>query len=218
MQEGKFKKAWTILRRIPVLRKILQQMRDILFQYQASKEIKNKRKINVGAGNIEFSSDWFSCDKETLDITSERNWIKLLRGIELNNIFAEHVWEHLTKEETELANQNCYKFLAQNGRLRLAVPDGFHPDKDYIDHVKPEGTGAGAGDHKVLYNYITLSKSLKSAGFEISLLEYWDEKGNFHSKNWSLEEGKVKRSKRFDERNKTGQLNYTSLIIDGIKK
>jgi len=46
--------------------------------------------------------------------------------------------------------------------LRVAVPDGFHPNPGYIERVKPGGTGPGAGDHKILYTYRTLSAILSS--------------------------------------------------------
>ena len=181
------------------------------------REIKRKRKINVGCADVEFDEEWFSCDIHTLDITDRDNWERLVGSVKLNNIFAEHVWEHLSKEDVVLANSNCYKFLKKGGRLRIAVPDGFHPDKRYIDYVKPNGTGAGADDHKALYNYKTLSEVLENEGFKIELLEYWDEEGKFHFREWSTENGKVIRSRRFDQRNKNGKLNYTSLIIDAVK-
>ena len=62
-----------------------------------------------------------------------------------------------------------------------------------------------------------MTESLVKVGFKVELLEYWDEDGNFHFKNWTNKHGKVKRSKRYDSRNSDGQLNYTSLIIDAIK-
>ncbi|MGM1056423.1 MAG: hypothetical protein ACQEWG_11110 [Bacteroidota bacterium] len=190
---------------------------DYLQIKKVRREIKFKNKINVGAGDIEFDSSWFSCDKNKLNITKEKDWKHLLGSTRVKNIFAEHVWEHLTKEETFLANLNCYKYLKKGGRLRLAVPDGFHPDKNYIEYVKPNGTGIGSDDHRILYNYILLSEKLKEHGFKIDLLEYWDENGKFHFNEWDNEDGKVRRSKRYDSRNINGKLNYTSLIIDAIK-
>lgn len=180
-------------------------------------ELRKKRKINVGSGDVDFSEEWFSCDISTLDITNRSNWINILGSVKLKNIFAEHVWEHLTEEDTDLANRNCYEFLKKNGRIRIAVPDGYHPNKDYIDYVKPNGNGIGSDDHKILYNYNSLSQKLKDTGFKTELLEYWDETGKFHFQDWSNDGGKVNRSRQFDSRNINGKLNYTSLIIDAIK-
>ena len=132
-------------------------------------------------------------------------------------IFAEHVWEHLTDEQTRLANDNCYRFLKKGGRLRLAVPDGNHPDQDYIDYVKPKGQGWGADDHKILYDYRLMTSRLEKSGFKVRLLEYWDEDGKFHFNEWSNDYGRVKRSSRNDSRNSGGELKYTSLIIDAVK-
>jgi len=130
---------------------------------------------------------------------------------------AEHVWEHLTPHDTALANLNCYTFLKRGGRLRLAVPDGFHPDPAYIDYVRPNGNGAGADDHKILYNYKIMKANLEKVGFTVELLEYWDEAGKFHGCNWTDEGGHIRRSSRYDERNQHGKLAYTSLIVDAIK-
>lgn len=177
----------------------------------------SKLKFNIGSGNVNFDKSWHASDINTLDITKERDWKKLLFFLRLNNIMAEHVWEHLTESDTELANRNCFKFLKKGGTLRIAVPDGFHPNKEYIDYVKPAGNGAGSDDHKILYNYKVMRERLEKAGFKVQLLEYWDEEGNFHFTDWTDEGGHIMRSKRYDERNENGALNYTSLIVDAIK-
>ena len=71
----------------------------------------------------------------------------------MDAILAEHVWEHLDCFAAIVAAQNCFKYLKPGGYIRVAVPDGWHPDKDYIDYVKPGGWGAGSDDHHVLYTY-----------------------------------------------------------------
>ena len=134
------------------------------------------------------------------------------------NLFAEHVWEHLNRDEIGVVNRFCYDDLNVGGVIRIAVPDGYHPDESYIDHVKPNGVGVGSDDHKILYTYDILKKELEDAGFVVELLEYWDENGEFHRKDWISEDGHVRRSADHDSRNVDGNLNYTSLIIDGIKR
>ena len=186
--------------------------------YKAKKEIAKKKKINVGAGSIAIASDWFSCDIDLLNLTKEEDWKRLIGNNRLKNIFAEHVWEHLNTDDAEIANINCFNYLEKGGRLRIAVPDGFHPDPDYIEYVKVGGSGIGADDHKVLYNFKTLKSSLESVGFSVELLEYWDEENNFHFKPWDETNGLVRRSRLNDKRNDNGALKYTSLIIDAIKK
>ena len=175
-------------------------------------------KLNVGAGGVPFDKSWYSCDINVLDLTKREDWISLLKNKKVNNIFAEHVWEHLNEKDTRLANINCFEFLKKGGRLRLAVPDGFHPDKEYIEYVKPNGTGIGSDDHKILYDYNIMKQNLEKVGFKVILVEYWDESGKFHYIKWSKKHGKVSRSKDYDIRNKNGKLNYTSLIVDAIKE
>ncbi|MBI4947285.1 MAG: hypothetical protein HY840_12900 [Bacteroidetes bacterium] len=175
------------------------------------------RKFNIGAGKFCFENGWFCTDRDSLDITKSSEWKKYLKFLSLNNIVAEHVWEHLSDTNTEQANKNCFYFLKRGGVLRIAVPDGYNPNKDYIEWVKPGGSGEGADDHKILYNYKILKQRLEAVGFKVSLLEYWDEQGEFHFIEWTDEGGHVRRSRRYDARNKDGKLNYTSLIVDAVK-
>jgi predicted SAM-dependent methyltransferase len=180
----------------------------------------NQRKeirIVVGSGG-HYPNGWIPTDIDTLNITKKSDWEKLFRINSIQAILAEHVWEHLTTEDGFLAIQNCFTYLKIGGYLRIAVPDGFHPDVNYIDHVKIGGTGPGANDHKILYTYRSLSTSLTRASFKVDLLEYFDEDGNFHAKDWDLSTGKINRSIRFDKRNEDGIPHYTSLIVDAIKE
>jgi predicted SAM-dependent methyltransferase len=131
---------------------------------------------------------------------------------------AEHVWEHLSETESKKALTECYRYLKPSGMLRIAVPDGYHPDPSYIEYVRPGGKGVGSEDHKILCNYKLLTEKLKYSGFCVELLEYWDENGQFHFNDWAPEDGHVLRSKRFDPRNRNGALVYTSLIADAIKQ
>lgn len=173
-------------------------------------------KLSVGSGDV-FNNGWINSDINTLDITKKQDWSNYLLCFKANIIFAEHVWEHIPREQIKAANSNCFLFLKKGGTLRIAVPDGYNPNKNYIDAVKPGGDGAGSDDHKVLYNYETLKTELEFVGFKVILLEYWDENGNFHYNEWTDKGGRVRRSKRYDERNKNGELNYTSLIVDAVK-
>ncbi len=176
-----------------------------------------KRKLVIGAGGLKHDPSWFCTEIDTLDVTKKENWETLFKKGSIHNVFAEHVWEHLTPEQAGIGNKNIYEYLKSGGRLRIAVPDGYNPNEDYINHVKPGGVGPGADDHKLLYNYELLKSSLEKVGFKVELVEYWDEKGKFHFIDWDTTYGKVIRSRRFDPRNEGGKLNYTSLIVDAIK-
>lgn len=176
-----------------------------------------KLKINIGSAGINNNSEWYPTDKDSLDITKREDWQKVLSSLRLDNIVAEHVWEHLSPEEAELANANCFKYLKNGGVLRIAVPDSYNPSKEYIESIRPGGTGKGAGDHKMLYDYKIISEKFQKVGFETKLLEYWDENGKFHHEDWKNDDGFIIRSRRYDPRNKNGDLKYTSLIIDATK-
>ena len=152
-----------------------------------------------------------------MDITSMLSMKKVCALDSIDVFLAEHVWEHLSLAEGFKSKKDCYRFLKKGGRLRIAVPDGLHIDPCYIEHVRPGGSGSGASDHKLLYTYKILDKVLSEAGFTVDLLEYWDENGKFHYKEWDPELGKINRSCRFDGRNVNMPLSYTSLIADGIK-
>lgn len=173
-------------------------------------------RIVVGSGGI-CQAGWIMTDRELLDLLRPRDWQAFFKTNSISAILAEHVWEHLTLAEGFAAAATCHDYLTPGGRLRIAVPDGFHPDPDYIELVRVGGSGAGAIDHKVLYNRDTLASLLVRAGFEVKLLEYFDAVGNFHATDWSPDDGLVRRSRRFDPRNHDGRLRYTSLIVEARK-
>ncbi|QCR22181.1 hypothetical protein [Pontibacter sp. SGAir0037] len=174
-------------------------------------------KLVVGSGGISID-DWILTDIDTLDITEYEDWEFYFKEGLVDVVFAEHVWEHLNIVQTDEANLNIFKFLKQFGRLRIAVPDGLHPNSSYIEYVKPGGNGPGADDHKILYTYHSITESLNKAGFTVELLEYWDERGNFNFNEYDEAFGKVKRSSKHDKSNIGGRLEYTSLIVDAIKE
>ena len=173
-------------------------------------------RLNVGAGTTKLPG-WVATDIDTLNLLVRQDWVNLVKPGTIELILSEHVWEHLSLNDGMLAARHCFEFLKTGGKVRIAVPDGLKPDKTYQEHVRPGGTGPGADDHKMLYTYETLSSVFEKAGFQVTLLEYWDKSGSFHSKDWDPAEGMIHRSKRFDKRNTGGTLNYTSLILDAVK-
>jgi len=171
----------------------------------------------VGAGTFKFK-EWFSTDIATLDVTNENHFKKYFKNKKINKILAEHVLEHLTDEDLELMVKHLHKYSADDINIRIAVPDGFHKDQNYIDLVKPGGKGEGAYDHKHLFNYKTLSTIFEKQGFVSYLKEYWDEEGEFHTTYFNDDFGKIQRSFINDNRNKDKIPHYTSLIVDFKKK
>jgi predicted SAM-dependent methyltransferase len=186
---------------------------------QLQRQIATARPLRlvVGAGGVS-DPGWVATDIEDLNLVLESDWLQLFRPDSIETILAEHVWEHLTEADGLAAAQLCFRFLKPGGRLRIAIPDGCHPDPNYIEHVRVGGTGPGADDHKVLHTHRTLATMMERAGFQAEILEHWDEQGVFHATDWDPSIGMIRRSKRFDQRNADGTLRYTSLIVDGIKR
>ena len=80
--------------------KTFRQSLKIIFHFSKMKKIK----FNVGSGGTNKDYSWYATDMENLDITKEIDWRKLLFIFRLDNIMAEHVWEHLTDADMELAS------------------------------------------------------------------------------------------------------------------
>ena len=200
-------------------RKILLEIKRSRDIFETRRQFANQKqkRIVIGASGL-FEPGWLPTEISFLNLLKPSDWSRLFVPNSADAMLAEHVWEHLTQEEGLIAAQTCYKYLKHGGYLRVAVPDGFHSDKDYIERVRVGGSGPGADDHKVMYTYITFSDLFQKAGFEVELLEYFDEHQKFHYTDWLPEQGKILRSKRFDRRNQTGRLNYTSIILDARKR
>jgi len=173
-------------------------------------------KIVVGSGGIS-APGWLATEIEYLNLLRPQDWRRFFQPGSIAALLAEHVWEHLTWDDGLAAARTCHEYLRPGGYLRLAVPDGFHPDPAYREWVRIGGSGPGAGDHKVLYTHETLGKLLTAAGFAVEPLEYFDAAGVFHETAWNPDDGMIHRSRRYDERNRDGQPHYTSLIVDARK-
>jgi predicted SAM-dependent methyltransferase len=200
----------------PVLKSLKEKKQKKTFEKLLALNGNDPIKIVVGSSGI-YEKGWIPTEGHFLNLLKEEDWLKYFKEDSISLIFAEHVWEHLTLEQGKRAAEVCYKFIQKGGKLRVAIPDGFHSSEDYINRVKPGGFGHGSFDHKLLYNYHTFSDIFQQSGFTVELLEYFDDDKNFHAVDWKKEEGFVHRSIRYDRRNKDGKPNYTSLIIDAIK-
>ena len=173
-------------------------------------------KIVVGADSV-FQDGWVPTDIQNVNLLKPEDWERYFAENSLAAILAEHVWEHLSEDEGLTAARICHRYLRPGGYLRVAVPDGLHPDPKYIAWVKPGEPGPGPRYHKTLYTYKTLKELFERAGFQVALLEYFDESGEFHCHEWDPEDGMIHRSRQFDERNQDGRLDFTSIILDATK-
>lgn len=173
-------------------------------------------RVIIGADATRYPG-WIATNYPELDVTDSKRIQDYFPKESVKVFLAEHVFEHLNIKEFTAALKNCRTRLSKGGYIRIAVPDGFHPDEDYINRVRPGGLGEGSFDHKALYNYKTLVGILEKTGFQVRLIEWFDEQAQFHFVDWNPESGFVKRSSRYDERNIDSPLTYTSLIVDAIK-
>jgi predicted SAM-dependent methyltransferase len=175
-------------------------------------------RIVIGASGW-CDAGWIPTEQVFLDLTKPTDWERFFRPNSIDAMLAEHVWEHLHPEEGRLGAQVCYTYLKPGGYLRLAVPDGFHPSSEYIEWSRVGGRSPMqlSNDHKVLFTYRTLRELFESAGFRVVFHEYFDENGTFCYHEWNPKDGMIRRSKRFDKRNRDGKLVYTSIIMDALK-
>ena len=158
-------------------------------------------RIVIGSSGV-FEPGWIPTNSDQLNLLHQESWDLYFRHESIEALLAEHVWEHLTVAEGKTAAAICYRYLKHGGYLRIAVPDGLFPCAQYQEYIGVGGKGGGGeiGGHKVVYTYRTLSETLESAGFTVTLLEYHDELGNLHLNEWRPEDGMIHRSRRFDSR------------------
>lgn len=175
-------------------------------------------RIMIGSGR-KREPGWIPTQMEYLDLLRPEHWQAFFPPDSIDALLAEHVWEHLTESEGRSAAATCYRYLRPGGYLRLAVPDGLHPDPTYHEWVRVGGKSPmqRANDHRVLYTYRTIRELLESCGFRVVLYEYFDESGRFHAADWDRAGGTIWRSRRFDPRNRGGNLVFTSIVLDARK-
>lgn len=175
-------------------------------------------KIIVGAAET-YQPGWYSTNEQWLNITDSRDWKRVFKDKRIiTHVVAEHVFEHLTRQECLDALKNIADHLIDAGRVRIAVPDGYHPDVNYLQHVGIGGIGDDASDHKQLLNGDTLSEILSESGFRPIHIEGYDAKGRLIQEPWLPHDGFIRRS-RANKLNSSWNFidAETSLIVDGIK-
>lgn len=175
-------------------------------------------KIIVGAAETR-QQGWYSTNEQWLDITDPGDWKRVFKDKRIiTHVIAEHVFEHLTRQECLDALRHIAAHLVDGGRVRVALPDGYHPDENYLWHVGIGGIGDDAADHKQLLNVDTLSEILRESGFRPVHIEGYDAKGTLIEKSWLPDDGFVRRSRKNEPNNTWDFVDAeTSLIIDGIK-
>ncbi|MBQ2955903.1 MAG: hypothetical protein IJE08_05520 [Clostridia bacterium] len=178
-------------------------------------------KIIIGAGRTALDG-WISTQEDELNLLCRADFERLLGAEKAEAFLAEHVWEHMTLDEGREAAKNCFDYLSEGGYLRAAVPDANFRNEWYQNIVKVGGNGDPnhpAYTHRIVYDFRTFRSVFEEAGFEVELLEYCDENGDFHYRHWNEADGRIGRSLRFDTRNswEEGKLGMVSVIVDAKK-
>ncbi|WP_135228786.1 class I SAM-dependent methyltransferase [Deinococcus fonticola] len=177
-------------------------------------------KVILGAGEQRWDG-WFPTQQAELDLTRPASFAAYFGDSRADAILCEHVWEHLHRHEAVAAAKLVFDFLKPGGFLRVAVPDGHHPDPAYLALVAVHGPGPAA-DHQVLYTLDTFTAVFEQAGFTVRPLEWWDADHHFHHTDWNPEDAPVYRSSRLDHRNAAWREGhappgFTSLILNALK-
>lgn len=181
--------------------------------------VKNDKEMKIIVGAAEtYQKNWYSTNEQWLDITNPLDWKNVFKSKKiLTNVIAEHVFEHLSYESADTAIKCISNHLLPGGKLRIAVPDGYHPDQDYLKHIGINGIGADAHDHKQLLNADSLSSLLTKNGFSTVLIEGYDVNGKLIQVPWDSNDGFVLRSRQNKPSKKWGFPDAeTSLIVDGV--
>jgi len=204
------------------------------FKYVGDGDIR----VIIGSGSQKLDG-WLATDIDKLNIVEDASWRRLFNPGSIDRLLAEHVFEHLSLREFRSALEHVYKYLKPGGLLRLAVPDAFHPSRYYYNLVKPGGWETPY-EHMLFLDHEMLSRIGSEVGFEVRLLEYFDEKGIFHDTGYKNEDGIIQRCARNDsgldinneavmaqfhasipehlrQQFVDRQMAYTSLIVDLVK-
>ena len=178
-------------------------------------------KIVIGAGPSKPAEGWTNTDvrdtwgSEILNAVDQESWDKFLNGRKLDRILMEHVAEHWTPEQFKGFLCAAHAALVNKGVIRIAVPDGYHPEEYYKKIITPPNHG-----HKVVFTIESLVSILESENYKVSLLQYFDAQGNFHENEaiYDEEYGQIIRRKGFGWKNKENPLYITSIIVDAEKQ
>jgi len=216
---------------------VIKWGRRKLLKYRIRKS--DSIRLNIGAGGTSYKG-WFSFEKDDLDITRPEDFFWYFREGSIDNILAEHVVEHLYRDDFLSFLLGVHPFMKINGVIRIAVPDANHPSKYVRDLTRPGGLEPGADDHKEFYSVIDMYEIAGESGYKLCPVEYFDSDGmfSFIADDWG--NGYIMRSKenydgRFvrdkDEYQKfidsvpdqnkdqfiVHNISYTSLIVDFVR-
>ena len=145
-----------------------------------------------------------------LDITQKEDFA--IFDAPLQNVVAEHVFEHLRLRDALAAARNIFAHLAEGGSVRVAVPDSLASALNNSTVAAISRRNDIRDGHLVRFTERSLASIFRAAGFhDCRPLEYFSADGLHLRRPFNISEGDIQRSSRYDPR---GQI---SIILDCIK-
>lgn len=177
-------------------------------------------RVVLGSGGDEFEG-WLSTDIKDIDIVDEASWRRLFLPASIDRLLAEHVFEHLSLSELQQAFRHIRTFLKPGGRLRLAVPDAFHPSRYYYNLTKPGGWETPF-EHKIFLDHEILTRIGTEADLKVELLEYFDGDGVFRAVPYDEADGVIRRCAHnnlgLDTANPEVMVNFYASIPEHLRQ
>jgi len=174
-------------------------------------------RVNVGGASRTFKG-WVLSDYLQFDVTDVGQYVAAFGQQGVAAFRAEHMYEHLFPAQVEIAAAMSYLFLAPGGHYRVAVPEGYHPDPLYRDHVE----AGNRHQHKQMWTVDNMPPIWIKAGFDVQMMENFDKHGQFYKHDvGDAEADREKWSKVYRvadlEKIADKSYGYTSLYFDAIK-
>ena len=127
-------------------------------------------RIIIGASSTR-DSGWISTEQDFFDLTDQDTMSRFLWKSKVDAYLLEHVLEHLSVDDSVLALSLLANTLKPDGYIRIAVPDGNHPDDVHLRYVGIDGPD----DHKHLWRVGDFERISANLGLKLTALEYCDE-------------------------------------------
>ena len=196
------------------------KVKDVRGKLRAEIQAANPLQVDLGAGYHSYEG-WVATDYPIFDATNADHWEFFFGTRKVDKFLSEHVFEHLTYMQVETTIALAARYLKEGGTFRIAVPDGFNPDMDYIEWSKP---GPISDDHKIFWDFGNLTKVLERHGFRVDLIDYYTFDGKFMSRDFDYTNGNIRRSKtkgflyKAPYKGKEYVIpEYSSLLLDAYK-
>ena len=121
-----------LLKKIPFLRKAKRTVKKIRKAYdrrfgparlKRMLEASPHPKVVIGSAD-RCGPGWIPTQEDFLNLVEPADWERFFRPNSIAAMLAEHVWEHLTKEEAREAARRCFEYLQPGATCGSRSPMG----------------------------------------------------------------------------------------------